>query len=338
MRKYVFSCCLLLMVVQLQAQQKPHYTQYVLNQYIINPALTGIENYTDVKISHRHQWLGIEGAPVTSYFTIHAPLGKKDYKTTATSFPVPGENPRGNQYWENYTVSPPHHGIGLQVIDDRTGPLHQFAAYATYAYHKSLSSRTSIAAGLGLGLTRYSLEAGKLNFATTVDPAVYTSGEINKMNPDLNAGIYLYSADYFVGLSAQQLWPAKLEYADNIVRTTKGKMAPHLFATAGYRFLLTEDINLMPSVMLKYLDPVPLQAEVNVKLMYRDFVWAGASYRHKDGFAGMAGINIAGKFNIGYAYDYTTSRLNGYSNGSHEIMLGFLLGNKYGDSCPRNVW
>ena len=78
-----------------KAQQKPHYTQYLMNQYILNPAITGIENYTDVKLSHRHQWVGINDAPVTTYFTIHGPLGKSDLRTTATSFEVPGENPRG---------------------------------------------------------------------------------------------------------------------------------------------------------------------------------------------------------------------------------------------------
>jgi hypothetical protein len=57
------------MVLAGEAQQKPHYTQYVLNQYIINPAISGIENYTDVKISARDQWVGLAGAPKTSYLT-----------------------------------------------------------------------------------------------------------------------------------------------------------------------------------------------------------------------------------------------------------------------------
>ena len=74
----------------LLAQQKPHYSQYVLNQYILNPALTGIENYVDVKFSHRHQWVGLEGAPVTTYATVHGAIGKKDYRTSPTSYRLPG--------------------------------------------------------------------------------------------------------------------------------------------------------------------------------------------------------------------------------------------------------
>ena len=73
------------------AQQRPHYTQYILNNYILNPALSGIENYTDVKLSARDQWVGLNGAPQTFYFTIQGPIGKKDYRTNATSFDMPGE-------------------------------------------------------------------------------------------------------------------------------------------------------------------------------------------------------------------------------------------------------
>src|SRR5438552_12446970 len=87
------------------AQQRPHYTQYILNNYILNPALSGIENYTDVKLSVRDQWVGLNGAPKTCYFSIHGPIGKKDYKTTATSYNVPGQNPRGKSYWEDYAAS-----------------------------------------------------------------------------------------------------------------------------------------------------------------------------------------------------------------------------------------
>src|SRR6476620_11018083 len=89
------------------AQQRPQYTQYILNNYIINPALSGIENYTDVKISVRDQWIGLTGAPQTVYFTIQGPLCKSDYRSSATGYSVPGENPRGRAYWENYTAAAP---------------------------------------------------------------------------------------------------------------------------------------------------------------------------------------------------------------------------------------
>src|SRR5258706_3276661 len=135
MKRSLIISFLLIQGINLIAQQRPHYTQYILNNYILNPAISGIENYTDLKLSARDQWIGLDGAPQTFYLTIHGPLGKKDYRTSATSYDVPGQNPRGKSYWENYTAAEPHHGIGFSMINDRTGSYNRFTTYATYAYH-----------------------------------------------------------------------------------------------------------------------------------------------------------------------------------------------------------
>jgi len=339
MKKIVSLLLFFAFALGVKAQQQPHYTQYVLNQYILNPALTGIENYTDIKVSHRHQWLGIEDAPVTSYFTIHKALGKKDYRTTATSFSVEGENPRGHNYWQDYEAAEPHHGIGLQVISDQTGPITNFTAAATYAYHIGLSPRTSLSAGFGVGIARVGLNASKLDiYNVSVDPAVYRSGLINQVRPDLSAGLYLYSADFFVGVSAKQIVPQKVDFSNNAVKMEDSKLIPHIFATAGYRFLAGENFNVIPSVMIKYLPNIPTQFDLNTKVQFRDFAWMGIGYRLNEGFNALAGINISNTANISYSYDYTTSNLNHYTRGTHEIMIGFILGNGYDDSCPRNVW
>jgi type IX secretion system PorP/SprF family membrane protein len=341
MKNLQFTWGLLLIGLHNYAQQQPHYTQYVINNYILNPAVAGIENYTDVKIGHRHQWTGITDAPVTTYLTVHMPIGKKDDRITATSFDMPGENPRGKSYWQDYTAAEPHHGIGLKVINDRTGPLNRLGAYVSYAYHLGISAQTSIAAGFEAGLRNISLNRNKLDFgqANPLDPAVVNAGEINSIKPDFGAGIWIYSASYFIGLSAQQIIPQKVYFTDNRVDSKIGSdLVPNFFATAGYRFLLSEDISALPSVMLKYIEPSPVQVDLNIKLQYRDFLWAGAGFRISDGFTGMLGMNVSNTFNISYAYDYTTSPLQSYSRGSHEIVLGFLIGNKYGDWCPRNVW
>lgn len=321
------------------AQQLPHYTQYILNNYILNPAVAGIENYTDVKLSHRHQWVGIDGAPVTTYATIHGPWRKSDYeRETATGFKVSGENPRGQAYWRSYAKAEPHSGWGFTMLNDRTGPLNRFTAYGTYSYHIGLSAQTSLAAGLSAGIKNVSLNAGKLNFDVPVDPAVANSGILNKVSPEINAGLWLYSANYFAGLAFQNVVPNKLKFSGDTVRLAGGKLIPHTFLTAGYRFLLSDDITFLPSALVKYVSGTPMGFDINAKLQYRDFLWLGGSYRYQDSYSAMAGLNISNAFNIGYSYDITTSRLNAVTNGSHEIVVGFLLGNRYSDWCPRNLW
>jgi type IX secretion system PorP/SprF family membrane protein len=337
MRKLLLVHCFLFFVLVSKSQQRPHYTQYILNNYILNPALSGIENYTDVKLSARDQWVGLNGAPTTFYFTIHGPIGKEDYKTTATSFDMNGENPRGSSYWQDYEASKPHHGIGFSVISDKTGLYQHLTANISYAYHIGISPRTNIAAGFSGGIAQVSYDRSKSTPVDPNDPALGDyNGNVHRVVPDLNAGIWIYSADYFIGLAAQQVIPQQVEFSD----VTGFKLIPHYFISTGYRFLLTEDINALPSVMMKFIpgSANKTQFDVNVKLQFRDQLWAGGSYRVQDGYAVMAGLKISSNFNAGYSYDFTTTRLNTVSSGTHEIIIGFLLGNRYDDTCPRNVW
>lgn len=319
------------------AQQKPHYTQYLTNQYILNPAITGIENYTDIRISHRHQWIGIADAPVTTYFTIHKAIGKWDTRSTATSFDVPDESPRSKEYWRQYVAAEPHHGIGLQVINDRTGPLNRFTAMATYAYHIGISSRTSLSAGIAAGLTNISLKTDKLEWDVPVDPAVFGTGILNRFRPDINVGLYLYSADYFLGLSVQQIYPQKINFSDGSINA-EGKSVPHFFAHAGWRFNLTDEWNFIPSVLVKKVSPLPVQFDLNGRFMYRNLFWFGGGYRTDDGLSAHAGMHIAQSVSFAYSYDYNFSKLYNYSRGTHEVQLGFQIGSKYYQGCPQNVW
>jgi type IX secretion system PorP/SprF family membrane protein len=346
MKKVFTGIVMMLSTAFVFAQQRPHYTQYILNNYILNPALSGIENYTDIKLSARDQWVGLNGAPQTFYLTIQSPIGKKDYRTNATSFDVPGENPRGKAYWQSYTAAEPHHGVGLMLINDKTGSFNRFTADVTYAYHIGLNPTTNLAGGFSAGITRIGIDRSKTDFSGDGDPndpaagALY-NGYINKTRPDIGVGLWLYSRNYFVGFSIQQVVPQKFTFADDAITSAPGKLIPHLFLTGGYRFLPNDDINAIPSVMLKYVQGSSknnFQVESNLKLQYRDLFWVGGSWRYQDGYAATLGVNVSNAFNIGYAYDFTTTNLNTVSRGTHEIVLGFILGNKYSDACPRCNW
>ncbi len=326
-------------VANVFAQQRPHYTQYILNNYIVNPALTGIENYTDVKLSYRNQWVGFPGAPQTVYASVHAPLGKKDYRTNATSFQVPGENPRGKSYWEQYTSAEPHHGIGGSIISYKTGYISRIYATASYAYHIGLTPKLNLSAGFSAGVSVTNIDASKIELANSFDPAIGGyANEIRRNRPELNAGLWLYNDRFFAGFAVQQIIPQKL----NLVSSEfyQSTLVPHFFATTGYRFLVNDDINIIPSTMIRYIPSMPLFIDVNVKAQYQDRFWVGANYRIREGFAAMAGLNISNTFNISYSYDINNANylLRYMQRGTHEIVLGFLIGNKWGELCPRRVW
>ncbi|MBS1600855.1 MAG: type IX secretion system membrane protein PorP/SprF [Bacteroidetes bacterium] len=332
-KKFVINGLCMLIAGCAYAQQQPYYTQYILNNFILNPALAGIENYWDCKASYRNQWVGLDGAPTTLYFTVHVPLGKSDYdKRTPTTVPdLEAKSLGAKQFSMEYTAPPAHHGVGFSIINDKTGPLSRIAAYASYAYHVPVGPKTTLSFGLSGGVQEVTVDVASVNFGQTnpVDPAVLQSGYLNKLEPDLNAGLWLSNTNFFLGLSAQQIIPVPINAnngttASDSVTLLKGKLIPHTFLTAGYKIIASDDITVLPSVMFRYVQPLPVDFDINAKVQYQDVFWVGLSYRYKTGFAAMMGVNISSTFNLGYSYDYTTTLLNTVSHGTHEIVLGFL--------------
>src|ERR1700760_3326206 len=137
MKKLLLILCVSLLMLQLaEAQQKPQYTQYVFDNMLLNPAVTGIENYIDLKAGYRAQWTGLQGAPVTSYLTVSSPIGQNFIQGDASSMPGGGgDNPAGRLFTQNYLASEPHHGIGFTIVSDKAGPITQTNVDINYAYH-----------------------------------------------------------------------------------------------------------------------------------------------------------------------------------------------------------
>lgn len=318
------------------AQQQPHYTQYIMNPFIINPAVAGIEDYWDLRLSHRHQWAGLQDAPVTSYLTVHGPLWKSGgNNATITGY----ESDRTRR--STYTAPPSHPGVGLALVNDVTGPIRRFAFTANFAQHVRLSEQASLSAGLGIGMQTFSLDGSKLDFADPGDPSAGNGlGVEKRWKPDVRAGLWLYTARFFAGVSAANIIRQDLAFDDNRIITNekRGQLDPHLFITAGYRLWLNDDFSLLPSLMFRYVSPMPLNVDVNARLQYRNRLWAGLNYRHQDGFAAMLGVYISPLWNVGYAYDYTASSLNAVSKGTHELTMGLLLWNSHGSYAPRRNW
>jgi type IX secretion system PorP/SprF family membrane protein len=319
-----------------RAQQRPQYTQYVFNNFLLNPAISGIENYIDVKAGYRNQWHGLEGAPVTSYISVNAPLGKQFLFGNSNSFPEAGGNPMGRSYLQNYMAAEPHHGVGFHAVVDETGPISRTDINATYAYHLGLTDVLNVAVGISAGISKITLDLAKITLENSIDPAI-VENENQRLKPDLGAGIWVYGPRYFFGVSAQQLSGARLSFT-NDENYNLGKEVPHYFMTAGFKFLVNDDIAAVPSVMVKHVKPAPTSVDVNLKMAFRDKFWLGGSYRKNDSFSALAGFNIGYLFNVGYSYDFTTSQLGSVSNGSHEIIIGLLLNNRYRVTCPQRNW
>lgn len=315
------------------AQQRPQYTQYVFNNYLLNPAVGGIENYTDVKAGFRKQWTGLDGAPTTSYLTVNMPLGSNFINGDATAVPAGGgENPMSRSYVQNYMAAEPHHGVGFMVVNDKAGPLTQTNIDATYAYHLGLAPRLNLAVGVSAGIAHMGLNTSMITLENPLDPAI-ANANTSQWYPDLGAGVWLYSPTYYVGASVQQLLKQTLYFSANNAYN-QSQTVPHYFLTAGIKLFVSDDITFMPSIMFKVIKPVPNTFDITGKFAFRERFWLGGAYRRNDSVAGLIGFNISSFLSFGYSYDFTTSNLNTVSNGTHEFILGILLNNRYKVSCP----
>ncbi|MBF9252982.1 type IX secretion system membrane protein PorP/SprF [Pontibacter sp. 172403-2] len=304
--------------VQALAQQRPQYSQYMLNNYLLNPAITGIEDYADIRVSTRRQWVGLDGAPVTYYVSAHTPLNK---------------GAASNKFHKELA----HHGVGIAFHTDKTGPLRRSGLTGSYAYHLPLTRKINLAAGAAVGLIRNSLSSTELEFTNPNDPLI-GSASLNNNQFDLNLGLWLYARNFSVGVSAAQL----LEGAGSFRTPEENRAAfglqRHYFITGSYRLEPTETLDIIPSVMVKLASPSPASIDASVRAIYDDRFWVGASYRHKDALVGMVGVYISPLLDVSYSYDATLSSINRVSAGTHEVVLGFKLLNNRRIICPQWIW
>lgn len=330
MKKLLIGALALGLSLPVLAQQRPQHSQYMMNNYLLNPAVAGIENFTDVKLGMRRQWVGLDGAPVTYYATAHTALGKKEnlHQSPFSISRKPGRRQQMSRGSSRFNKITPHHGIGGMLEMDKMGPLSTKAVQLTYAYHQPITRSLRVSAGITAGWRQFSLDWEDVILKDN-DPQ-YGTDMVNQSNFDLSAGIWIYSSHFYLGVSGQQLLQNDLDFGSG---TGDGYLQAHYFGTAGVKLEVTEDFAFVPSVMVKLAQPSPVSLDVNLKAVYADAVWAGLSYRENDAIAVMAGGNVTEKLSLGYSYDFTTTGLNEVSSGSHEVVLGIKLA---GASSNRN--
>lgn len=334
------SCCLFGF-----AQSKPQYSQYMMNSYLINPAVSGIEDYIDVKTGYRNQWTDFPGAPVTYYVSANMPIGKPDRTSTGATPNISKTIRRPlslSTEFRGASRVPGHHGVGIAIVSDHIGVSSQKSITASYAYHIPVSGTMKLSIGASGGVTQYNLDLGNIQVKDNPDQAVLANTKLNAIQPYLNIGAWLYSRHFYVGLSANQLLFDNFNYTnkDQSISTYSwlGTSYPHYFLTTGIRIEPSEEWAIIPSMLIKRVNQAPMSFDVNVKAVHKDRFWFGVSYRHKDAAVGLLGVNISSFINLGYSYDYTLSSLNERSRGSHEIVVGIMLNNRHRIVCPQNNW
>ncbi|MBK9449062.1 MAG: type IX secretion system membrane protein PorP/SprF [Bacteroidetes bacterium] len=285
------------------AQQDPQYSMYMFNGLLVNPAYAGSRELVSVTALGRYQWVGIDGSPKTATFSIHGP--SRNEKS----------------------------GFGLNVYNDRLGFTNQTAANAMYAYRLEL----------GPGILSLGLQGGALlhnnrwQDAVTINPdAGAPATSTTAILPMAGTGAYYYGERFYLGAAIPNFIPNKYKNPNSVNGSVASRQKMHLFATAGVVIPLGEDLDLKPSVMMKYTQNAPIEFDFNAAMLFKKVLWVGASYRTGDALVFMSEYVFKNQFRLGYAYDLTLTPLRTYNSGSHEIMLGLDLGwNKSRIKTPR---
>lgn len=284
------------------AQQEPQYTQYMYNMSMVNPGYmineTGI---VQVGSLYRTQWVGIDGAPKTANVFANIPLNEK----VELSVNYLNDNIGGN-------------------INTSENVFNVNAAYKI-----TLNNDLNISFGLKAGFDHLNFSASGSNVNN--DPLFQNE---KKTVLNIGAGVFLFKQHYYVGLSSPNLIPSDLDVNSSIVYKDKA----HVFLIGGYVFDVNNDLKLKPSTVVKYVGGSPLSFDVSTNALYKERFELGVSYRYQDAISGLAGINVTPNLKIGYAYDFNTSSLKTYNNGSHEFILLYkfdVLGLSKKYSSPR---
>ncbi len=281
-----------LSISQAKAQQEPLYTQYMFNTVSVNPAYAGTRNAMNIIALSRIQWAGLEGAPRTHNITMHTPLN-------------------------NYKM-----GLGFSIVSDNIGPVNNFYFNVNYAYRVNITEKMVLSMGVKGGIYNYKVGLNELNVGDT--DAAFTGNLEQKFQPNAGAGLYLYSDKWYAGMSIPKLVQTDLTGE----RTTASNLASlkrHYFLMAGYVFDINTNFKFKPSMINKVVEGAPPSTDVTAQVLYLDKYWLGATYRWGDAVAFLANIQINKQLMVGYSYDFTTSNLNSYNRGSHEILLSYDL-------------
>ena len=273
-------------------QQDPHYTQYMYNQNILNPAYAGSRGDLSIGLLGRTQWVGIDGAPNTQTLNVHSAVG------------------RGL-------------GVGLSAIHDKIGPVEESNLYVDLSYTLKTSEKGNLAFGLKGGFTF--MNVGLLTETDVIDPSDPAFGEDYSGNyPNIGAGLYYYTDKFYAGLAVPSILEqykfntSGLQFSD-----VSDKM--HFFGTLGYVFDLSDNLKLKPSTMVKMVKGAPISIDLNASLFINELFEIGLSWREGDSIDAIIGVQATPDIRIGYAYDYTLTNLGRYNSGSHELMLLFDL-------------
>lgn len=291
MKKLSLYIFLLFLAVNIAKAQDipPVYSQFYMNPTIYNPAFAGSDGYTSLYLTHRRQWIGIEGAPLNSALSLHAPLSR----TTAG---------------------------GVMLSHERMGVLQNITAEGQFAYIVPFGTEHNLRMGLAAGLNQFSMD---LSEATPEQRAYLANRTANHRNFQAKFGINYHYKSLNIGISSNSLFQNSLNGADE--QLSLSPLQDMVLNAIYYLPVIPHQLHLEP-YMIYHRFANYQRIEAGTLFYFKNTFWTGASYRSDYGPTGYFGIRLKESVKFAYAFEAGNSTMGGMRHGSHELLVAIQLG------------
>lgn len=275
----------------------------IYGQSLYNPAYSASYNSINGLLLYRTQYLGLKGGPQTIAFNLQYPIKNKNFV------------------------------VGFTAFNQSIGMKNQTNVNTNINYKITISENQHLSIGLKAGIVNYNFNKSDAVFSDDIDDPFFNEPTESYILPDIGFGLFYFSNKFFVGFSLPQLFSTKFDLNEFKYQNSGFKFTEqHAFIYTGYIYQINESLHLKPSVLIKYSPNTPIQADINVQLIYKNKFGGGIGYRTSESIVFMIKYNIGSNLFLGYSYDYILNELSSYSSGTHEIVLSFKLNSQISDS------
>jgi type IX secretion system PorP/SprF family membrane protein len=161
------------------SQHSNQYSQYMFNGLAVNPAYAGSNKVLNATLLHRQQWVGFEGAPSITSFSVHTPLTNKKLN------------------------------VGVNFVSDKYGITNKNIFSGIFAY-KINFKKSSLSFGIQGGF-----ESVRNNWdlieTTSSGDAVFEGQKDRYTTPLAGVGAYYLANKWFIGVSS----PSLIQFGSN---------------------------------------------------------------------------------------------------------------------------
>lgn len=320
MRRSIYIVVLLLIgLAKCYSQQAPVYSQYLLNGFLLNPAVAGSEGYTAVNLTVREQWVGLTDGPATYALSFQTRFMQQSRISHSKSVRRRSRSAsRGGRV-----------GLGGYIFNHRNGAVNRTGLKLTYAYHIDLD-KAQLSFGLSMVGYQYKLDDERIKLEIP-DDNLWSGVHQPVFIPDADFGVYLSGRGFWAGVSVDQLLESAIKFGDEGYETMIMERTYNLLG--GYDFMLNRDLTLTPSAYVKFAENGKVQADISAKCYFKQDFWTGLTYRTGQALVVMAGVRVE-RLVFGYAYDIGLNGLMRYTYGTHE----FTFVARFGDVASKHRW